>query len=196
MLISEHGTAAYSAIILDKELIDGFQQAMHVDALEEQALEGFRIYTHAETGIRYIIKDGDEGRGGNLLISNEQEREKLEQLAQMYLQSYPNLVTNQEVAECNAVLEVLGLLQRTPNGIVTINKDGMSYHDNADQKKNWSLLFQTESYEEVVSFIKLQKIMGIDISDYTLWEEFFKENEVGVERIWSDEELEQGFLNV
>uniref|UniRef100_UPI004056F57A hypothetical protein n=1 Tax=Agathobacter sp. TaxID=2021311 RepID=UPI004056F57A len=196
LLISEHGTAAYSAMLLDKELIAGFQSAMQAESLEEQALEGFQIYTHAETGIRYIIKDGDEGRGGNLLISSEQDKRKLEQLAQTYLEAYPNLITDPKVAQSNAVLEVLGLLQRTPNGIVTINKDGMSYCDNANQEKNWSLLFQTESYETVISFMRLQKIMGMDVSDYTLWKEFFKGNGIEVERIWSDEELEQGYLNV
>ncbi len=195
LLISEHGTAAYSAMIADKELLNGFCNAMGVDVLEEQTLEGFGVYTHMETGIRYLVKEGEEGRGGNVLIANEQERQRLEQLAQTYLDAYPNLVTDKEVAQSNAVLEVLGLLQRTPNGIITINKDGMAYNDNDNAKKNWALMFKTESYEEIISFMKLQKVIGMDMSDYVLWKEFFEKNEIEIERIWSDEEIEQGYLN-
>lgn len=195
LLISEHGTASYSAMVLDYELISGFQQSMGVEALPEESLEGFALHTHAETGIRYLIKAGDEGRGGNILISNDTERAAFDKLAQSYLTDYPNLVSNDAAAQNNAVLEILGLLKRTPNGIMSINKDGMSYNDNSDFKKNWALMFQGDYYETVFEFVKMHSILGTDLSDYKLWDEFFTENEIQIERIWSDQEIEQGYLN-
>ena len=195
LLISEHGTASYTAMVLDYELISGFQQSMGQEALPEESLEGFALHTHAETGIRYLIKEGDEGRGGNLLISNEAERVAFDKLAQTYLTEYPNLVSNNATAQINATLEILGLLKRTPNGILSINKDGMSYNDNSDFKKNWALMFQGDYYETVFEFVKMHSILGTDLSDYKLWDEFFTENEIQIERIWSDQEIEQGYLN-
>ncbi len=195
MLISEHGTAAYDALLLDQELIIGFQNSMGVNELPQEMLMGFTVNTHLETGIRYLVKAGDEGRGGRLLFSSDAELAKMDELAETYLRDYPNLVSNKEVAQINAVLEVLGLMQRTPTGIVSVNRDGMSYNDNIDSEKNWALLFEGDYYDTVFEFVKLQRVLGADMSDYKLWDEFFRENDVQIHRIWSDQELEQGYLN-
>lgn len=37
--------------------------------------------------------------------------------------------------------------------------------------------------------------MGGDSYTTEEWDEFFKENEIQIERIWSDQEIEQGYLN-
>lgn len=195
LLISEHGTAAYDAMILDQELIMGFENAMNVENLSQENLAGFTLNQHMETGIRFLVKAGDEGRGGRLLISSDEEFEAIDELAETYLKDYQNLVSNKEVAQINAVLEVLGLMQRTPNGILSVNKDGMSYNDNSDSEKNWALFFEGEYYDTVFEFVKLHRIMGTDLSEYQLWSEFFEKNELTIERIWSDQELEQGYLN-
>lgn len=85
--------------------------------------------------------------------------------------------------------------ERTPNGIVSVNRDGVSYNDNADSEKNWALLFEGEYYETVFEFVKMHRVLGTDLSDYKQWDAYFEENEIQIQRIWSDEELEQGFLN-
>lgn len=195
LLISEHGTASYDALLLDQELVMGFQKSMGVESLAQEDLTGFTIHKHVETGVQYVIKAGDEGRGGRLLIRSDAELEKLDQLADKYLNDYPNLVSNKEIAQINAVLEVLGLMQRTPNGIMSVNRDGMSYNDNSDPQKNWALVFEGDYYGMVYEFVKLHRVLGTDMSDYTLWDEYFKENDVQIERIWSDQEIEQGYLN-
>lgn len=195
ILISEHGTAAYDAIILDQELLLGFQEAMGVGALKQSTLEGFTLNKHFETGIKYLVKAGDEGRGGRLLIQSEEELVAIERLAETYMSDYPNLVSSKEVAQINAVLEVIGLMERTPNGIVSVNRDGMSYNDEVDPERNWALLFEDECYEAVMEFVRLNRIIGTDISEYDLWGNFFDENHLNIERIWSDQELRQGYLN-
>lgn len=195
LLISEHGTAAYDALILDYELIAGFETAMGVEQLEQTSLTGYTLNKHVETGIRYLVKAGDEGRGGRLLINSDEELAAMDALAETYLKDYSNLVSNKEVAQINAVLEVVGLMQRTPNGIVSVNKDGIAYNDNSDSEKNWALLFEGECYDTVFEFVKLHRVLGTDLSDYSLWDKYFEENEIQIQRIWSDQELEQGFLN-
>lgn len=195
LLISEHGTASYDALLLDHELVVGFEKSMGIENLLQETLTGFTLNKHLETEIRYLIKEGDEGRGGNLLISSEAELEKLDSLADKYLNNYPNLVSNKEVAQINAVLEVLGLMQRTLNGIMSVNRDGVAYNDNSDSQKNWALLFEGDYYGTVFEFVKLHRVLGTDMADYNLWDEFFEENEVQINRIWSDQELEQGYLS-
>ena len=195
LLISEHGTASYDALLLDHELITGFKESMGVDVLLQESLVGFSVNKHFETGIQYLVKSGDEGRGGRLLIHSDAELETLDHLADKYLNDYPNLVSNKEVAQINAVLEVIGLMQRTPNGIVSVNRDGVSYNDNSDSQKNWALLFEGDYYDTVFEFVKLHRVLGTDVSDYKLWDAYFEENNVQINRIWSDQELEQGYLN-
>lgn len=194
LLISEHGTASYDAMILDKELISGFAHSMGVSTLEHETLTGYTLNKHIWTGIRYLVKDGQEGIGGKLLMSNDIEKKAFDNLADTYLNEYPNLVTNQEAAEANASLEILGLLERTEDGIISINPDGMSYHDNVDSEDNWAFKFKEEYYDKVFEFVKLHRILGTDLSDYGYLEDFFEENDIEIERIWSDRELMEDFL--
>lgn len=177
LLISEHGSSAYDAMILDQELLLGFQEAMGVDGLKKSTLEGFVLNRHYETGVSYLVKNGDEGRGGRLLIQSEEELERIDALAETYMREYPNLVPDKEVAQINAVLETIGLMERTPNGIVSVNRDGMSYNDDSNPEQNWALLFEDDSYEKAMGFVRLNRIVGVDISDYTIWSKFFQEME-------------------
>ena len=181
LLISEHGIAAYDALILDQELLLGFQEAMGVAALRQSTLEGFTLNKHFETGIQYLVKTGDEGHGGRLLIQSEEELAAIDRLAEAYMREYPNLVSNKEVAQINAVLEVIGLMERTPNGIVSVNRDGMSYNDDANPERNWALLFEDNCYEAAFEFARLNRIVGGDISDYNIWTKFFQEKGLDVE---------------
>ena len=42
-------------------------------------------YTHL---IQYLVKDGEEGRGGKVLLQNEADRKRYEELADMYIDKY------------------------------------------------------------------------------------------------------------
>ena len=63
-LISEHGTMSYDAMVLDGELKDALQNVMGVETLETEELSGFTLKTHSGTGIQYLVREGEEGRGG------------------------------------------------------------------------------------------------------------------------------------
>ena len=76
-LISEHGTMSYDALVLDDELKDALQNVMDKDSLDVETLQGFTLNTHSGTGIQYLVKDGEEGRGGKVLLQNEAESKEV-----------------------------------------------------------------------------------------------------------------------
>lgn len=47
---------------LEKELEKKLEEALGVENILEVKLEGYYIGTHAETGIQYVMRPGDEGR--------------------------------------------------------------------------------------------------------------------------------------
>ena len=194
LLISEHGTNDYDAMILDKELISGFARSMGMRELEQETLTGYTLNKHIWTGIRYLVKDGQEGMSGKLLISSDIEKRAFDNLAEIYQNTYSNLVSTQEIAENKASSEILGLLERTEDGILSINRDGMAYYDNFSSEKNWALKFQEENYDKVFEFVKLNRILGNDLSDTYDLKEFFEENEIEVEKLWSDKDVKEQFL--
>ena len=77
-LISEHGTMSYDALVLDDELKDALQNVMDKDSLDVETLQGFTLNTHSGTGIQYLVKDGEEGRGGKVLLQNEADWKRYE----------------------------------------------------------------------------------------------------------------------
>ena len=91
-LISEHGTMSYDAVVLDDELKDALQDVMGVEALETEELSGFTLKTHSGTGIRYLVREGEEGRGGKVLLQSEADRGRYEALAENYFNKYPESV--------------------------------------------------------------------------------------------------------
>ncbi len=71
-------------LVLDDELKDALQNVMDKDSLDVETLQGFTLNTHSGTGIQYLVKDGEEGRGGKVLLQNEADRKRYEELAEMY----------------------------------------------------------------------------------------------------------------
>ncbi len=57
----------YDAIPVNDELEQALTEAMGVDEVLHKPLEGYYIGTHAETGIKYLMRPGDEGRSGRVL---------------------------------------------------------------------------------------------------------------------------------
>ena len=54
---------SYDAMVLDGKLKDALQDVMGVETLETEELSGFTLKTHSGTGIQYLVRDGEEGRG-------------------------------------------------------------------------------------------------------------------------------------
>ena len=121
-----YGGAWYDDIPVDTELENGLAEAIGVEDIREVELEGYYIGTHAGTGIQYVMRPGDEGRGGKVLLRNAADVAKYNALAEEYYTRYPNLVTSQEAGRIYASFEICGMQERTTTGFVNIRYDSIS----------------------------------------------------------------------
>ena len=198
VLISEmggFGGAWYDAIPVDAELENGLAEAIGVDDIPEVELEGYYIGTHAGTGIQYVMRPGDEGRGGKVLLRNAADEEKYNALAEEYYTRYPNLVTSQEAGRIYASFEICGMQERTTTGFVNIRYDSISYHDNFNYKKNWSAKLTGDTWELLNEWLKENREHMKELEKFSSWRDVFDKIGGSYERVWSDEELNQGYLN-
>lgn len=194
-LISEHGTMSYDALVLDNELKEDLQSVMGIDELETEDLQGFTLKTHSGTGIQYLVKNGEEGCGGKVLLQSEADRKKYEALAETYFNKYPNLIESKQEAYIWADLEIKGLAERTEQGIISMGFNGMSYDDNSNYKNNWSVLFSDDTYKAIYEWLQDNRGSIEDMQKFSTWQEIFENIGSRYERIWSDEEEKQGYLN-
>lgn len=128
-------------------------------------------------------------------MENAAAQEKYEAFARTYLNQYPNLIDSMEEAYIWADLEIKGLAQRTEGGILSMGFNGMSYSDNADGKKNWSVLFSEGTYRAVFEWLQDNKDSIEEMHKFAMWQEVFENIGSKYERIWSKEEEKQGYLN-
>ena len=198
LLISEmggFGGAWYDAIPVDAELENGLAEAIGVDDIPEVELEGYYIGTHAGTGIQYVMRPGDEGRGGKVLLRNAGDVAKYNALAEEYYNRYPNLVTSQEAGRIYASFEICGMQERTSTGFVNIRYDSISYHDNFDYKKNWSAKLTGDTWDMLWQWLEENRSRMEKVGEFSILGNIIDKLGGSYERIWSDEELEQGYLN-
>ena len=195
LLISEHGTMSYDALVLDEELKDALQNVMGREELETEELQGFTLQTHSGTGIQFLVRDGEAGRGGKVLLQSEADIAKYEALAETYFNKYPNLISDKNAAYIWADLEIKGLAQRTEQGIISMGFNGMSYNDNSNYKNNWSVLFSENTYKAIYEYIQNNRISMEDMQKFSMWQDIFDNIGSRSERIWSKEEELQGYLN-
>lgn len=196
VLISEipgFGNSWYDAIPVDAELENGLAEAIGVDEIPEVPLEGYYIGTHAGTGIQYVMRPGDEGRGGKVLLRNAADEARYNALAEEYYNRYPNLINSQEEGRIWASFEIIGMAERTDTGIVRIGYDGVSYNDNSDYKKNWSIMFTEATWELLNEWLKDNRERMTEWDKFGSWGDVFDKIGGSYERIWSDEELKQGY---
>jgi len=190
VLISEiggYGGAWYDAIPVDAELENGLAEAMGVDDIEEVALEGYYIGTHARTGIQYVMKPGDEGRGGKVLLRNAGDVAKYSALAEEYYNRYPNLINSREEGRIWASFEIVGMAERTETGFVRIGFDNISYTDNFDDKKNWSAKLTGDTWELLWKWLEENRNRMEKVGEFSTWGNIIDELGGSYERVWSDE---------
>ena len=198
VLISEipgFGNSWYDAIPVDAELENGLADAIGVDDIPEVELEGYYIGTHAGTGIQYVMRPGDEGRGGKVLLRNAADVAKYNALAEEYYNRYPNLVTSPEFGRIYASFEICGMQERTATGFVNIRYDSISYHDNFDYQKNWSAKLVGDTWDMLWKWLEENRSRMEKVGEFSTWGNIIDKLGGSYERVWSDEELKQGYLN-
>lgn len=177
----------------DKALIEGIKTFMQTDHIEKSDLNAkYSITVHAYTGIECLKVKGQEENGSWLMMSgNKQQLDKLQELADLYQEKYPNLVNDDGLAMGLATAEAAGQIKRTENGFMIISCNGIQYMDNNDQSKGWGFMFSendTDIYNEIMQAIIEGSIKG-GLESVSGWEEWFEEKGHIYERIFSDEEL-------
>lgn len=184
VMISEIvGGAWYDTIPVTDELEQGLAEALGVEKLPEEELTGYYIGTHADTGIQYVMRPGDEGRGGKVLLQSEADVAKYNALAKDYYTKYPNLVSNHEAGEIYASFEICGMMERTPTGIVRIGYDNISYNDNFDSKKNWSIMISEATWELLEEWFRENRCSMKEYGELRTWTEILDSVGGSYERI-------------
>ena len=178
----------------DNELVGALKQFLNTDSIPTTSLnENYVIDINKFTGIESLKVKGNEGAGSWNLICNQEQKEKLQELANLYKEKYPNLVKTDGMAMGFADAEVAGQAVRTENGIMLIACNGLNYMDNVDPLKSWHIMYSindTDMYKKIMNAMTEGYIIGKDIENVSKWEKYFEEKELSYERILSDEELE------
>lgn len=178
----------------DSELMGALKQFLDVDSIPTISLnENYIIDVNEFTGIESLKVKGNEGGGSWVLMSNERQKEKLQDLANIYKEKYPNLIKSDSIAMAFAKEEVAGMVVRTENGIMAISCNGLHYMANAEPSESWAVMYpinNTNMYTEIINAMAEGYITGSDIEDVSSWEKYFEEKGLEFERILSDEELE------
>ncbi len=182
-LISEHGTMSYDAVIMDDELKKDLRTVLGVETLETEKLEGFTLKTHSGTGIQYLLRDGEEGRGGKIFLQSQADVEKYEALAETYCRKYPNLVRDKNAGYFWASNEIRGLAVQSGRGILSVHYDGMSYNHNSDYRKNWCVKFSGDTYSRIFEWIRNNRESLEEMQEFSLWQEVFRDMNRSYERI-------------
>lgn len=110
-MYADSSTEQDPIVKVDAELENGLAKAIGVDDIEEVSLDGYYIGTHARTGIQYVMRPGDEGRGSKVLLRNATDMAKYNALAEEYCNRYPNLVTSREFGRIYASFEICGMME-------------------------------------------------------------------------------------
>ena len=176
----------------DHALMDGMKTFLQTEHVEKSALnDNYFVENHEYTGIECLKVKGQEGKGSWLIMGNQQQSDRLQELANLYKEKYPNLVNDDGLAMGLATAEVAGQVNRTENGFMIIACNGIQYMDNNDQSKGWGFMFSendTDIYNDIMKAIKEGSIKG-GMESVSGWEAWFQGKGYIYERIFSDEEL-------
>lgn len=184
-LVQEDGLGGLmNACGMDAFLESALKEFMGVDEIKSSCInERFDITVNQYTGIASIRKKGAEGNGACMLVDGEEQSRKLEELADIYMEKYPSLMTSREMAMTYAELEIAGYAFRDENGILTIGIGGMGYMNEKEPDKGWGILysgFDSSIYSKIMgAFSEGAITQGLGI--IKKWEEWLEKKGVEFE---------------
>lgn len=171
------------------------EEFMGVDGIQSTDItENYTIDRDPNTGIVSIKKKGAEGNGGSLILEDEEQARKLEELADIYLDKYPSVITSKSMALTYAKLEVLGYAVRDDTGILTIGIGGMTYMNHQQPEQSWGISYSGHDstiYSKIKEAFVSGTITDNMISDYEKWVEWLTDKEIDFELTKTEEELER-----
>lgn len=184
----------YGAWGVDSSLEDLLKDFMGVDELQCTDIhENYTLDRDAATGIVSIKRKGAEGNGGDMILEDEGQAKKLDELANIYLEKYPSLVKSKEMALNFAIGEIMGTKVRDETGVLSIGTGGMVYYNAQNPTKSWGILYSgydSSIYSKVKEAFTSGTITGNRISDYKKWVEWLTEKEIEFELTTAEEDME------
>lgn len=182
-LINDWGSGFFNMVAVDEELENGIKDALGVEELEEKELTGFTLHNDGNTGVSYITANGYESRGG-LIVFDAQANQRLNSLAQEYLDKYPNLVKTFNEAWFYATFEVRGLAKRTSEGIMMVSPNSISFRDK-DGENRWTEIFDEQSWQSVKKEFD-SSTGNIQAGKWNYWESLLKGKNINCSLIIPD----------
>ena len=150
--------------------------------LQEVPLQGgLTVSRDPKTGLKYLAMQGNEAKGISVIITSQEDIDKLESLADEFMQ-YSAIVREREIAGLWALLEISGNLKRGSEGFTYLTPDGISYTPyNGDNRAAWYIRYSSPfDYSKAREFLA----KGSNLSDAYTWLGVFPKAEV----IWPDVE--------
>ncbi len=180
---------------IDSSLEELLWEFMGVEELQCSDINGyFTLDKDPTTGIVSIKRKGAEGNGASIIVENAEQAQKLEELADLYLEKYPFLVTSREMALSFAIREVIGTAVRDETGVLSIGTGGMIYHNDKQPEKGWGILysgFDNSIYSKIKEAFVSGSITGNSISDYEKWVKWLTEKGIDFELTTREEDLKR-----
>ena len=180
---------------VDSSLEKLLGEFMGVDELQCSDINDyFTLDKDATTGIVSIKRKGAEGNGASMIIEDEEQEKKLEELADLYLEKYPSLVRTRASALSFAKGEIMGTYVRDETGVLAIGIGGMVYFNDKQPEKGWGILYSgydSSIYSKIKEAFVSGAITGNLISDYEKWVEWLTEKEIDFELTTGEEDLER-----
>lgn len=164
-LMNDFGNGFFMMQYVDEELEHGLKEFFELEELPEKELDGFTVQTDQATGIQYITANGYEWQGGHIIFTDE-ARMKLNALTERYMREYPGRLKSYDEALFYASFEVRGLAKRTPDGILMLGKDNISFKGR-DEKEDWTIFFESQLWEMAKNIFDSEN-KG-DIADQASW---------------------------
>lgn len=180
---------------VDSSLEDLMKEFMGIDDIDTIDInENYTLDKDAMTGIVSIKKKGAEGGRASIIIEDEEQQKKLEELANIYLEKYPTLVTSKRSAMIFAMQEVVGTAIRDETGILTIAIGGMGYMNEKDPTKSWGIMYSgndSSIYSKIKEAFTSGAITGNQIGNYEKWLDWLTEKEIDFELFTTKEALDR-----
>lgn len=181
----------------DDALMETLAQFLNVENADDIATSSlndkYTLTVDAFTGVECLKVKGNENNGAWLIISDTQQLKKLQELADLYRETYPNLVDTDGMAMGFAQAEAAGHAVRTPDGIMLIACNGMEYMDDKNPSRGWAISYSIDDaqmYMGIMDAMADGYITGKDIEDFFKWKKYFDEKGLEFDKILSDEEIE------
>ena len=164
-----------AGLSLNDELEAGLKEYLGTDKISRgnfnQNYDNYNIYTDKKSGINTLQLKNLEAIDFRIMYSTPDDLEYLRKLSNDYKEKYPNITHNGDISSMYALLELAGFGHQTPNGIITVFQNSISYNDETDLSKNWTITFGETSE----TYVKFKEILdNYFIDNYNEMEELDK----------------------